>query len=206
MYKDSCEEFIQKLNSSAPVPGGGGASAFLGAVGTALGGMVLQIAAEKKKEEEQQKEREACMIKALELEKRFLSLMNEDAEGFLPLSKAYRMPKNTNEERQEKDRVMQEALLSACEAPLAMEEAAVSALLLMERCMSLGAKMAISDVGVGAAALKAAADGAFLNVLINAKMVKDEEKRDNLLARARGLKKEADEKADALYECVLERV
>ncbi len=206
MYKDSCEEFIQKLNSAAPVPGGGGASALFGAAGAALGGMVLNIAAGKKKADECQAEREACIREAEALEKKFLQLMNQDAEGFLPLSKAYGMPKNTEEEKKERDRVMQAALLSACEAPLAMEETAVQALGLMERCLTLGAKMAVSDVGVGAAALKAAADGAYLNVLINAKMVKDVEKQEALMAKATGLKEEADQKADTLYGQVIDKL
>ena len=64
----------------------------------------------------------------------------------------------------------------------------------------------MSDVGVGAAALKAAADGAYLNVLINAKMVKDEKKQEALMAKATGLKEEADQKADTLYGQVIDKL
>ena len=98
MYHQSCETFIENLHSSAPTPGGGGASAYMGALSAALGGMVLNLAREKAKTEEACTELDEYIATASTLEKRFLDLMNQDAEGFEPLAAAYRLPRTTPEE------------------------------------------------------------------------------------------------------------
>ena len=184
MYHQSCEAFIENLHSSAPTPGGGGASAYMGAVSAALGGMVLNLAREKAKTEEACKELDEYIATASTLEKRFLDLMNQDAEGFEPLAEAYRLPRTTPEEKEYRSRVMEEALADACEAPFAMLEAAKETAEFLEQCLHSGAKMAVSDVGVAAAALRAAAEGAVLNILINAGMMQSEQRKTQILLRA----------------------
>ena len=103
----TCTEFVEVLASKAPVPGGGGASALVGAVGTALGNMVGSLTVGKKKYADVEDEMYELKAKCDQLQKDFLRLIERDAEVFEPLSKAYGMPKETEEEKAEKARVME---------------------------------------------------------------------------------------------------
>ena len=94
----TCTEFVEVLSSKAPVPGGGGASALVGAVGTALGNMVGSLTVGKKKYADVEDEIIECKKEADEIAKEFLELMDKDAEAFEPLSRAYGLPKSTPEE------------------------------------------------------------------------------------------------------------
>ena len=102
-----CNEFVEVLGSKAPVPGGGGASALVGAVGTALGNMVGALTVGKKKYADVEEEMKELMAKATTLQDELLHLIERDAEVFEPLSKAYGMPRETEEEKAEKARVME---------------------------------------------------------------------------------------------------
>ena len=92
-----CNEFVEVLASKAPVPGGGGASALVGAIGTALGNMVGSLTVGKKKYADVEEEMYALKAKCDTLQKELLALVEKDAEVFEPLSKAYGMPRNTEE-------------------------------------------------------------------------------------------------------------
>ena len=100
----TCTEFVEVLSSKAPVPGGGGASALVAAVGTALGNMVGSLTVGKKKYADVEDEIIECKKEADEIAKEFLELMDKDAEAFEPLSRAYGLPKSTPEEIAEKER------------------------------------------------------------------------------------------------------
>ena len=99
--KGTCEEFVEVLASKAPVPGGGGASALVGAIGTALGNMVGSLTLGKKKYADVQDDIIALKAKADALQAELLGLVQKDAEMFEPLSKAYGLPKETEEEKAE---------------------------------------------------------------------------------------------------------
>ncbi len=98
--KSSCEEFVDVLASKAPVPGGGGASALVGAIGMALGNMVGSLTVGKKKYADVEADIIALKEKATALQGEFLRLVEEDAKAFEPLSKAYGMPRATEEGRE----------------------------------------------------------------------------------------------------------
>ena len=112
--KSSCEEFVDVLASKAPVPGGGGASALVGAIGMALGNMVGSLTVGKKKYADVEADIIALKEKATALQADFLRLVEADAEAFEPLAKAYGMPRETEEEKAEKARVMAIVLKDAC--------------------------------------------------------------------------------------------
>ena len=118
----TCTEFVEVLASKAPVPGGGGASALVGAVGTALGNMVGSLTVGKKKYADVEDEMWELKAKCDQLQKDFLRLIERDAEVFEPLSKAYGMPKETEEEKAEKARVMEIVLKDACSVPMEIME------------------------------------------------------------------------------------
>ena len=118
IYKQSCEDFIEELASKAPVPGGGGASAFVGAVGVALGNMVANLTIGKKKYADVEDELIVLREKAYVLQKELLLLIEKDAKVFEPLAAAYKLPKETEEEKAYKEKVMEEVLREAQELHL----------------------------------------------------------------------------------------
>ena len=201
-----CNEFVEVLGSKAPVPGGGGASALVGAVGTALGNMVGALTVGKKKYADVEEEMKELMAKATTLQDELLHLIERDAEVFEPLSKAYGMPRETEEEKAEKARVMEIVLKDACSVPMEIMEKCCEAIDLIVEFAAKGSALAISDAGVGAAFCKAALEGASLNVYINTKSMKNREKAEELNARAGQLIEEGTAWADRIYAKVLDQL
>ena len=180
MLNRTCREFIDVLASREPVPGGCGASALAGAVGIALGAMVGELTVGKKKYAEHEAEISNLIFRSQELIQKFDELVTKDAEAFLPLAAAYRMPKSTPEEARAQEQAVQEALIAAAQAPLEIAETCLKALRILDSISLIGSRLAVSDAGTGAAICLAALKGARLNVLINLKLMKDEEKRKEL--------------------------
>ena len=198
-----CDEFVEVLASKAPVPGGGGASALVGAVGTALGNMVGSLTVGKKKYADVEEEMYALKEKATALQKDFLRLIERDAEVFEPLAKAYGMPRETEEEKAEKARVMAIVLKDACSVPM---EKCCEALDLIVEFAAKGSALAISDAGVGAAFCKAALEGASLNVFINTKSMADKEYAAELNAKADAMLEKYTKIADDIFASVTARL
>jgi methenyltetrahydrofolate cyclohydrolase len=202
MTDESCKEFLAMLASGAPVPGGGGASAMVGALGTALGSMVGNLTLGKKKYESVQEDIAILLGKADTLQQSLISLVEEDAEVFEPLSKAYGLPKNTEEEKKKRDEIMEEALKLACSVPLKIMEKSLDAIALHEELAVKGTRIAVSDVGVGVLFCKSALMGASLNVYINTKLMKNKEYAAEINARAEKLLAEGIARADQVYSNV----
>ena len=201
-----CNEFVDVLASKAPVPGGGGASALVGAVGTALGNMVGSLTVGKKKYADVEEEMYSLKEKATKLQEELLRLVERDAEVFEPLSKAYGMPRATEEEKAEKARVMEIVLKDACSVPMEIMEKCCEAIELLEVFAEKGSTLAISDAGVGAAMCKAALLGASLNVYINTKSMKNREYAEELNAKCDAMLEKYPPMADKVFESVLGRL
>ena len=122
MTMESCRKFVEILASDAPAPGGGGAAALVGAVGTALGNMVGSLTVGKMKFADIEEEMLALKARCDGLQADLLALIAKDAEVFEPLSKAYGLPKETEEQRVYKAQVMEEATLLACSVPMEIME------------------------------------------------------------------------------------
>ena len=204
--KSSCEEFVDVLASKAPVPGGGGASALVGAIGMALGNMVGSLTVGKKKYADVEADIIALKEKATALQADFLRLVEADAEAFEPLAKAYGMPRETEEEKAEKARVMEIVLKDACSVPMEIMEKCCEAIELIVEFGAKGSKLAISDAGVGAAFCKAALKGASLNVYINTKSMADREYAEELNKKADAMLEKYTKIADETFESVLGRL
>lgn len=200
------KEFLDVLSSNEPVPGGGGASGYVAAVGMSLGNMVLSLTTGKKKYAEYQGEIEESIKKATDLTDRLSRCMDKDAEAFKPLSEAYGLPRETEEEKKYREEVMEKALVEASEAPLAMMEIIVEAMELMDRISIIGSRIAISDAGVGIQMLKAALNGASLNVYINTKLMKNKDVSDDMNTRADELVIRGNELADKVYDEVMDNI
>ena len=202
----SCSEFVEVLATKAPVPGGGGASAMVGALATALGNMVGSLTVGKKKYAAVEEEMRALKDRCDRLQKDFLHLVERDAEVFEPLARAYSMPKNTEEEKAEKARVMEIVLRDACSVPMEIMEKCCEAIDIIAVFAEKGSVIAISDAGVGAAFAKAALQGASLNVYINTKSMADRALAAELNAKCDRMLEEYSGKADAIFDNVLGRL
>lgn len=204
--KGTCEEFVDVLASKAPVPGGGGASALVGAIGMALGNMVGSLTVGKKKYADVEADIIAMKEKATALQADFLRLVEADAEAFEPLSKAYGMPRETEEEKAEKARVMVIVLKDACAVPMEIMEKCCEAIDVIEEFAAKGSALAISDAGVGVVFCKAALLGASLNVFINTKSMADKEYAASLNEKADKMIADYSKKADEIFAAVNARL
>lgn len=199
-------EFLNVLSSKEPVPGGGGACGYVAAVGMSLGNMVLALTTGKKKYAEYQDEIEKLIVRANDLTKELAECMDKDAKAFKPLSEAYGLPKDTDEQLKHREEVMERALIAASEAPLSMMEVIVEAIGLIDRISVIGSRLAISDAGVGVQMCKAALNGASLNVYINTKLMKDTDVADDMNTRADELIIRGNQVADEVYDRVMDCV
>ena len=199
------KEFVEVLASKAPVPGGGGASALVGAIGMALGNMVGSLTTGKKKYADVQGDITELMGRAERIQGELLDLVQADAEAFEPLSRAYGLPKETEEERDRKAEVMERCLEDACSVPMQIMEKCCEAIDVTEDFAEKGTKIAISDAGVSAMMLRAALGGASLNVFINTKSMKNRERAAELNARAEEMIRVYTQKADRISEMVLQQ-
>ena len=193
-----CSEFVSVLASSAPVPGGGGAAALVGAVGTALGNMVASLTVGKKKYADVETEIRALQSKCDALQQELLAQIAADAEGFAPLAKAYGIPKDDPTQEQ----VLEEATVTACQVPLHIMELCCQALDAIAVFAEKGSRLAVSDAGCAAACVKAALQAASLNVFINTKTLKNRPLAEELNRRSLDMLEQYGSLADRIFESV----
>lgn len=206
MLEKQTTEFLAELSSASPVPGGGGASAAVGAFAAALGMMVANLTIGKKKYKEYEEEVLAARSELARIQGELVHLTDEDAKAFEPLSRAYGLPKETEEQKAEKDRIMEEALYEASLVPLRIMETVAQAIDILDMLEKKGSRLAVSDVGVGILFAQAALEGASLNIFINTKMMRDRERADKLNARATELIESGRMKKETIYGAVLQKI
>ena len=195
----SCEGFLEELASKAAAPGGGGASALVGAAGVALGSMVGSLTVGKKKYAAVEADIIALNARAEALRKR---LVQADAEAFLPVAAAYKLPKETPEQQAHKAAVLEKALDRACAVPLEVMTACGEGIALAAEYAEKGSVLARSDAGCAALFCKAAMQAAGLNVKVNTRLMADKARADALEARAEQLLAEFVPQADRVYQTV----
>lgn len=199
-------EFIEALASKAPTPGGGGASAYAGALASALASMVGNLTVGKKKYAavEERVQAELLALEATRL--RLLELIDADAEAFAPLAAAYGLPRGTEEEAAAQRAVLQVALVDACEVPLEIMRQCVQ---VIESCVFMakhGSVLAVSDAGAGAVLAKAALLAASLNVRINIGSMADKARAKAYRDQMEDLIAAGGTLADDVYAGVVERL
>ena len=167
-------EFMQLLASDAPAPGGGSAAALAGATGASLAAMVAALTLGKEKYHEYEAQTVALQNKGNELQVRFLELIDADTEAFNDVSAAYKLPKQTEAEKKQRREAIELSLKKATQTPFAMMKTALECLQVVATAVGKTNASAASDLGVAAYSLRAAAEGAWLNVLINLGGIKDE--------------------------------
>lgn len=191
-------EFTKALAGKQSVPGGGGAAALCGALGAALGAMVCEFTVGKPKYAEVEEDIKALLLKTKGLSERLLALIDEDAAGFEPLSKAYSIPKD----EPGREETLEKATLMAIEAPLKMMRLiseTIDALLEIEK---KGSKMLVSDAGCGGALCAGALKASAMNVFINTKSLKDRDRAKEINEEANALLSKYVPLADGLSDRV----
>ena len=194
----SCTEFVTVLASNAPVPGGGGASALVAAIGTALGNMVGSLTVGKKKYADVEEEIIALKAKCDKLQADLLAQIELDAKGFEPLSKAYGIPKDNPD----RDRILEDATVVACQVPVKIMGLCCEALDAIAVFAAKGSRLAVSDAGCGAVCVKAALQAASLNVFINTKTLKNRELAEEMNKKCLGMLDKYCALADEVFNTV----
>ena len=198
MTTKSCREFVTVLASNEPAPGGGGAAALVGAIGTALGNMVGSLTVGKKKYADVEAEIIALQAKCDELQKDLLDQVEADEINFLPLAKAYGIPKDDPN----RDQIMEEATIIACSTPVKIMELCCEALDAIKVFAEKGSRLAVSDAGCGAVIVKSALQAASLNVFINTKTLKNREVAEEMNAKCLSMLDNYGKLADEIFETV----
>lgn len=178
MLNKNVTEFTEALASKSAVPGGGGASALVGAIGIALGDMVGELTVGKKKYADVEEDVRALMVRAQELRVKLLTCVDKDARGFEPLSRAYGIPKDDPT----RDEVMEKCLRDAAGAPLEILDLCCEAIELQREFAAKGSVLAISDAATGVVFSLSAMYGAAVNVKVNTKSMKDRDYAEKINA------------------------
>lgn len=195
--------FVDLMASSEPAPGGGSAAALQGALGAALTAMVCALTKGKKKYADWQELITAAQQEAVALKNRYLDVIDRDTEAFNGVSAVFAMPKDTEEQKSVRAQAMQTALKACTETPFEMMQLAYEALKLTKSVVGRSNASAASDLGCAALSLKAAMQGAWLNVLINIGSITDETFASHYRQEGQALMAQALPLADSIYQEVL---
>lgn len=198
--------FLNDLSTKAPTPGGGGASAYAGALAAALSSMVGNLTTGKKTYaavEDQVQERLAVLEA---MRGTLVGLIDADAEAFKPLAASYGMPSSTEEEKAAKNAALQAALTDACAVPLQIMDVCAAVVDQADFMAHNGSKLAVSDAGASAILARAAARAASLNVFINTASMADREMAARFEQQADALISATDEKGQAVADFVMSAI
>ena len=198
----TCAGFAEETSRESPAPGGGSISAYMGALGAALGTMVANLSAHKPGWDEQWEFFSDWAEKGKRVMNELLALVDEDTDAFNCIMAVFGMPKGTDEEKAARAEAMEKATLYATEVPLKTMKASFRAFEVAGEMAEKGNPNSVSDAGVGALAARAAVQGAFLNVKINAAGLKDRAKAEALVSEAAEIAKAADAEEKRILEIV----
>lgn len=198
--------FLDALASSAPAPGGGSVSALSGALGAALVSMVCNLTIGKKKYADVQEEMADILSQSEALRHELTGLLEEDVKAYTAVSKAFKMPRITAEEKAVRAEAIQNALKEATRVPMQVAEACVRVLDLCTPAAEKGNVNAVSDAGVAALMAEAGLRSAALNVLINLKAIKDQAFCREVDGRLKSLLEGRPVLKEQIYNLVIEKL
>jgi glutamate formiminotransferase/formiminotetrahydrofolate cyclodeaminase len=190
LVRMSVADFCDLTASDAPAPGGGSVSALAGALGAALGAMVANLSATKKGWEDRASGFSDWAEKGQLLKKQLLYLVDEDTRSFEAVMNAFKLPKDTDDEKQARSAAIEQANAYAAGVPLEVMKTAFSSIPLIRAMAVEGNPNSKSDAAVAALCIKTAVRGAWLNVLINAKELKNRTLAEQLVSEAQNILKE----------------
>ena len=185
LVKMNVRQFCNETLSDSPAPGGGSVAALMGALGASLGGMVANLSAGKRGWDDKLEYFSGWAVKAQQLKDELLSLVDEDTAAFSKVMDAFALPKESAEEKTARSAAIEAATKYAAEVPLKVMETASRSYALLAEMAERGNPASVSDVGVGALAIRACIEGAALNVRINLGQLKDERFKTSLHEKLR---------------------
>lgn len=195
-------EFANELSMDSPAPGDGSTAALCGTLSSSLTSMVANLTIGKKEYESVQDDVKNISLKAQSLKDEFLRAVDLDTIAFNNLMDAYRLPKKTDEQKEEKERAVEEALKEATLVPFGVLEKSIEALELAREIALKGNKNSLSDAGVGGLTAQTSAEGAYYNVKINLPDIQDKEFKLKIKRKATSLKKKAMKIGNELREII----
>lgn len=178
------KSYLDDLSSNSPTPGGGNVAAFCGALSSSLGTMVCNLTIGKKKYADNEAEILQVKKKLEEYKEQFISLANKDNGAFDKVMEAFKLPKETEEDKSLRLQKIDEATFAAAEVPSEVIRTCNEVLPLIGIVVEKGNQNSLSDAGVAALLISTAAQGAFLNVLINCSSLKNQTIAGELLKSA----------------------
>lgn len=184
-------EFADETASESPAPGGGSISAYMGAIGAALGTMVANLSSHKRGWDERWEEFSNWAEKGQKYQSELIRLVDEDTKAFNVIMASFGLPKGTDEEKAARTKAIQDATKYATEVPFRVMEAAFSSMEVMKAMAETGNPNSVSDAGVGALAARSAVMGAYLNVKINAAGLTDKAFAADIVARGLAIQEKA---------------
>ena len=196
-------EFIDKLGSKEAVPGGGGAAALTASLGISLCKMAANLTVGKKKYVDVEDRMYEIIAECDRLSEEFVGLIQKDADGFLPLSKVYGLPTDTEEQKKFKEVTLERELVNAAAVPFEIMEKCAKAIELSAEVAEKGSRLVVSDAACAVKTCISALECASLNVYINTKFMKDREKAAELNAKADSLIRDSKETADKVFDEVM---
>ena len=198
--------FMDETASDSPAPGGGSVSAYLGALGMALGTMVANLSAHKRGWDDRWKEFSDWAEKGKVIQNSLLQMVDVDTRAFNSLMEAFSLPKKSEEENKIREIAIQDATKNATMVPLKVMEIAFSGFELIKAMAEYGNPNSVSDAGVGALALRSCIKGAFLNVRINASGIIDKEFIDKVITQGEDIELKAITSEEVILKLINERI
>ncbi len=206
LVKKSLEEFNEVLGSDAPAPGGGSVAALSGALGAALVAMVCRLSIGKKDLEAYTNEINAALPKADDLANGLMRRVDLDTEAFNAVMAAFKLPKGSDEEKQNRAAAIQQGYKEAVQSPYAIARECLSVLALSKTLLGKTNPNALSDLGVAAQQAYAGLEGAIMNVKINLPSIKDEQFKSAISSELSQLLKSGREAKDEVYNFVSDKL
>ena len=198
--------FSEEVLSESPAPGGGSVAAYMAACGAALAGMVANLSSHKRGWDERWEHFSDWAEQAESVRKKLIAAVDEDTEAFNKVMDAFSLPKSSEQEKAVRTAAIQAAQKGAVEVPLQVMKAALAAMPLASAMVEEGNPNSVTDAGVGAAGIYAGVYGAYLNVLINLKDLKDRELAASFKKEADALLEEATGWEVKIRAAVLEKI
>ena len=194
--------FLDETASESPAPGGGSVAAAVGALGAALGTMVANLSAHKRGWDERWEEFSNWAQRGKNLHVQLADLVDEDTSAFDEVLAAYRLPRETEDEKAARASAVEDAIKGAIQVPYRVMELALESMDITQAMAETGISSSLSDAGVGALCARTAVLGAFLNVRINAKGLTDRAWADDVIARGEKIQLEAIRREVEILEIV----
>ncbi|MFP3860960.1 MAG: glutamate formimidoyltransferase [Bacteroidales bacterium] len=199
-------DFSDETASESPAPGGGSVSAYMGSLGAALGTMVANLSSHKRAWDDRWEEFSNWAEKGIALQAELTKLVDEDTEAFNKIMDAFRLPKQTDEEKKERQKAIQDATRNAILVPYRVMETAYKSLEVIKAMVEKGNPNSVTDAGVGALAVRSAVKGAFMNVRINSNDLDDKAFVDDIIEKGKEIERKTEEQEKEIIKLVEEKM